>query len=147
MELLPVLGEPSYLAQYLICLKILLQRHVYQIHVTVVTKSYPKLLKYEQYCSSRIHNLCEVHPIVREMLLAKATLVNQIIQHRESNFVLNFHYLHSNRQSNVAKNDLADYLFGSAGGLTKLCRFAGNLLPKHLRKTGYHILLSSSCSS
>ena len=113
MELLPVPGKPSYLAQYLISLKILFQRHAYQIHVAaVVVKSYPKLLKYEQYRSSRIHNICEVQPIVRDLLLAEATLVNQIVRDRESHFAPHFHHLHSNRQSNVAENELADYLFG-----------------------------------
>ena len=112
MELLPVLGEPSYLAQYLICLKTLFQRHAYQIHLAVVAKCYLKLLKYKQYHSSRIHNLCEVHPIVGDVLRAEAALVNQIIQDRESHFALHFHHLHSTKQSNVAENEIADNLFG-----------------------------------
>ena len=136
MELLPVLGEPSYLAQYLICLKTLFQRHAYQIHLAVVTKSYLKLLKYKQYHSSRIHNLYEVHPIVGDVLLAEATLVNHIVQDRESHFALHFHHLHSTKQSNVAENEIADNFFGWVGGLTERCRFAVNLLAHTSRKNG-----------
>lgn len=104
MELLPVLGGPSCLSQYLICLKILFQRHAYQIHVVVVAKFYSKLLKSEQHRSSRIHNLCEVHPI----LLAEDDLVTQIVQDEESHFALHSHLLQSSRQGNVAENELVD---------------------------------------
>ena len=108
MELLPVLGGPSCLSQYLICLKILFQRHAYQIHVVVVAKFYPKLLKSEQYRSSRIHNLCEVHPVAREILLAEDDLVTRIFQDEESHFALHSHLLQSSRQGNVAENELVD---------------------------------------
>lgn len=108
MELLPVRDGPSCLSQYLICLKILFQRHAYQIHVVVVAKFYPKLLKSEQYHSSRIHNLCEVHPVAREILLAEDDLVTRIVQDEESHFALHSHLLQSSRQGNVAENELVD---------------------------------------
>ena len=109
MELLPVVGGSSCLSQYLIRLKILFQR---QIHVVVVAKFYPKLLKSEQYRSSRIHNLCEVHPVTREILLAKDDLVTRIVQDEESHFALHSHLLQSSRQGNIAEIELVDYLFG-----------------------------------
>ena len=109
MELLPIVGGSSCLSQYLIRLKILFQR---QIHVVVVAKFYPKLLKSEQYRSSRIHNLCEVHPVTREILLAKDDLVTRIVQDEESHFALHSHLLQSSRQGNIAEIELVDYLFG-----------------------------------
>ena len=112
MELLPIVGGSSCLSQYLIRLKILFQRHACQIHVVVVAKFYPKLLKSEQYRSSRIHNLCEVHPVTREILLAKDDLVTRIVQDEESHFALHSHLLQSSRQGNIAEIELVDYLFG-----------------------------------
>ena len=86
MELLPELGEPRCLAQYLICLKILFQRHAYLTHVVVIAKFYPKHIKSEQYRSISVKCI---------QLLARYDLVNRIVQDKELHFAFHSHLLQS----------------------------------------------------
>ena len=54
------------------------------------------------------NNQLEVHPVAREILLAKDDLVTRIVQDEESHFALHSHLLQSSRQGNIAENELVD---------------------------------------